>query len=502
MGRSEARGLFAITACALTGIALPNNAEATTTRIYTLGVMNRFIVDDANKWLYPQAILKYGNLFYIDLFGSDPSRAATAPGSERSANVMQQGPGMLAGTDLQIYDLADGVPVMQSAGGGAIVKIGDDLALSMHLSDYENQTIPMLLAVLAGSSQGSPNAFPWLPTPPPAPGSANRKFDFFAAYNVQDIARFGLALSYGSSKYTRNPNQNDPMIAVDMNGNVEARKIDEIGTSELGFLAGASLDIGEVATIDSGFGMKFHGLTYSPNQRNLIGGGGGTEIQGDVRALIGLTDWWELVPAISIRYLNVSAQDLGNFTNGIRYDAVGMDYFITDVAIHRLVFDLGAAGHFRPTDFIDFWAATGLMFGYWSAQFENTINDDPNNGAVRDQALDFSRDTLSYSWVPYFRFAIEARVFSWLDFRGGVVKYLYSTTVKQDQLDKDMAESNRLNDITRSAAFFDYFVGAALHYEGFFLDLQIDPSWFGRGPNFLSGASAPMFINASLGYRF
>jgi hypothetical protein len=47
-------------------------------------------------------------------------------------------------------------------------------------------------------------------------------------------------------------------------------------------------------------------------------------------------------------------------------------------------------------------------------------------------------------------------------------------------------------------------VGAAIHYEGFFIDFQIDPTWFSRGPNLLSGtgAGSPMFINASLGYRF
>src|SRR5262249_42777773 len=92
MGRSGARGPCTVAICALLGIALPSVAAATTTRVYTLGVMNRFIVDDANKWLYPQAILRYGNMFYLELFGSNPSRTTAAPGSERVTNTGQPAP--------------------------------------------------------------------------------------------------------------------------------------------------------------------------------------------------------------------------------------------------------------------------------------------------------------------------------------------------------------------------------------------------------------------------
>jgi hypothetical protein len=71
--------------------------------VYTLGVMNRFIIDDANKWLYPHMIANFGNLFYLELFGSGPSRSTAAPGSQRLANV-PDAPPLLAGTDFQTYD--------------------------------------------------------------------------------------------------------------------------------------------------------------------------------------------------------------------------------------------------------------------------------------------------------------------------------------------------------------------------------------------------------------
>ncbi|CAN0572130.1 unnamed protein product, partial [Laminaria digitata] len=96
-------------------VGAPQKAEATTTRIYTLGSMNRFILDDTNRWLYPHTITKYGNLFYLELFGSAPSQGSSAPTSNRQAST--------------------------TAGGGMILGLTDDLFMSMHLSDYEDPTV-------------------------------------------------------------------------------------------------------------------------------------------------------------------------------------------------------------------------------------------------------------------------------------------------------------------------------------------------------------------------
>jgi hypothetical protein len=505
-GLNRTIGAIAALGTAL-AIATPREAQATSTRIYTLGVMNRFIIDDSNKWLYPHIITKYGNLFYLELFGTGPSRAFSAPTSERQANV-PPAPPQLNGIDFQTYDAADSVPVQQTAGGGAIVKVTDDIFVSLHLSDYENPMIPYLLGLLAASSTppNDPNGFPWLFAPPDAPSTANRKFDVFAAYNMQDMMQFGLLFTFGSSKYKRTPNENDPEVMTDLMGNTERRERDAISTSELGFLLGMGLELGDAAAIDAGLGITFHGLTYEPNERNdLISGGGGIELRGDVRALIGVTEWWEVVPAVSFRYMSLSIEDNANFGTGLVYnDDTGRELvYITDVAARRVLFDIGAAGHFRPTDAIDFWAAVGLQFGRWSAEFDNQEEEVTDVGYIRtDQPLEFSRDSISHDAVPYMRFAVEARVFSWLDFRGGVIKFLRADTTTEDKIDDDDNTANRLNDVTRDYPFFDYFVGAAAHYEGFFLDLQVDPSWFMRGPDFLSGSGSNMFINASLGYRF
>jgi hypothetical protein len=212
----------------------------------------------------------------------------------------------------------------------------------------------------------------------------------------------------------------------------------------------------------------------------------------------------------SIRFVRLTAADLANFTNGFTYDNSELgreDVFITDVTFQAFVIDVGLAGHFKPTEWISFWAAIGVQWLNQFEQFDNTVNEVPDVGLIRTgDPLEFRRNSVSADALPYIRLALEARVFSWLDFRGGVVKFIRADQVTEDAIDNNDPTADRLNDEVRDQPFFDYFLGFAAHYEGFFLDMQLDPFWFLRGPEALSGASGSgagnMFINASLGYNF
>ena len=245
-------------------------------------------------------------------------------------------------------------------------------------------------------------------------------------------------------------------------------------------------------------------------------GGNGLDYQFDARAFIGVSEWWELVPAVSVRGGSFKAADLSNLASGRTYNTSTdntprNDTNITDVDIGWWNVDVGLAAHMSPVEFVDFWIATGAhVFGaehnYQHAFDDNPNPADPNNTITRDPAsntLEDSRDSISGNAFPYVRMAIEARVFSWLDLRAGVVKYLRSDKQVQQTTDRQDNAGNLNNDFTQDYPFFDYFVGWAVHYEGFFLDMQMDPLWFKRGPNFLSGqGGADMFLNGSLGYKF
>lgn len=487
----------------------PGRAEATTTRVWTLGGMNRFVMDDANRWLYPHTITKYGNLFYLELYGAKDSYDFTAPGSLRARDTSADALGFIR--PIQTLSDADFVPVQASAGGGAILALTEDLSISFHLSDYENPIIRSFLTSLGGKQivAGDPTAFPWLSSGRNTNlvGNANRKFDVFTAFDVSDMLSLGLQLSWGSTAYSRTPNANDPDV---LSGDDSLKRAsDSLGVSEFRFLLSTGLELSDALAIDVGFGMGFHGLTYNPNLRSdLIEGGGGLDLQADVRAIIGLTEWWELIPSLSLRTVNLSLADLANFETGLTFnktdDTAGRQTSnITDVKSSALLFDMGVAGHFKPSDKVQFWGALGMQiqrrafqYDHFNQESDQFQRNDPTN------PIDFARDSQTTLVLPYMRLALEAKLFSWLDFRGGVVKYVRGSTVREEKQDFQSAANNRDNDFSDSEPFFDYFVGVAAHHEGFFADLQLDPVWFKRGPNFLSGAGANMFINGSIGYRF
>ena len=509
-GRSAAsalrRGLAGVgAALALTLAIAPSPAHATGTRAWNLGVMNRFILDDANRWLFPHTITKYGNLFYIELYGLSDSFGSTAPTSMRG----------MRDTTGSMLSAADVVPVQGTAGGGAILSLTDDLFVSFHLSDYENPTVRAFLAQMVAAGNivaGDPNTFGWVNTgrmPNPV-SDANRKLDMFVAYNVADLLSLGLQLTLGSSSYSYTPNAGDGDL---LTGDDQLRRApDDLGASEFRFLLSAGMDLSESLAIDVGFGMGFHGITYRPNQRaDLLDGGGGLELQFDVRSMIGLTEWWELVPAVSIRTLALSAADLGAFDSGLSFNRGDNENGgnrqtanITDIAVSSFLLDIGVAGHFKPNDIVQFWGALGFQMQRRSFQYDHFNQDNPGtfDRTTPGNSLEYLRDSQAFTALPYMRLALEARVFSWLDFRGGVVKYVRGDTNRHEQEDLQDTNQNQDNDYSDDQPFFDYFVGAAVHYEGFFLDMQMDPLWFKRGPDFLSGSGGNMFINGSLGYRF
>lgn len=218
-------------------VALPRPAEATSTRVWTLGGMNRFILDDANRFLYPHMITKYGNLFYLELFGLSDSIGANAPTSLRMRD---------SGSGARMLSDADFVGVQSTAGGGAILALTDDLYLSFHLSDFENSTVIAFMQNIVAQGNivsGDPNSFGgWLTSgrTPPAITAANRKFDTFVGYNIADVVRLGLNISYGSSKYHYTPNANDPDI---LNGDdTLSRAPDDLGSSEFRFLLSGGIE--------------------------------------------------------------------------------------------------------------------------------------------------------------------------------------------------------------------------------------------------------------------
>lgn len=93
--------------------------------------------------------------------------------------------------------------------------------------------------------------------------------------------------------------------------------------------------------------------------------------------------------------------------------------------------------------------------------------------------------------LPYFKAGIDAKVLSWLKFRGGMESYWhmrkYSTEPATDE-----AKFSEVSTTT--------YLGAGFHWSKLNLDAQIDPDFLVRGPYFVSGESDYMAVKLSLAY--
>lgn len=71
--------LMAVRAASTSGAARKLGSPETDTRAFRGAVVNRFLVDPQNRWLYPHPITKYGELFYLELFGANSIAVAGTP---------------------------------------------------------------------------------------------------------------------------------------------------------------------------------------------------------------------------------------------------------------------------------------------------------------------------------------------------------------------------------------------------------------------------------------
>lgn len=79
--------------------------------------------------------------------------------------------------------------------------------------------------------------------------------------------------------------------------------------------------------------------------------------------------------------------------------------------------------------------------------------------------------------LPYFRLGVDAKIFKWMDFRGGVVSEWESYTDEPEVGDKE----------TFNEVFTSTYLGAGFHWGNFMIDVEVHPEFLENGPYFLSG---------------
>jgi len=112
--------------------------------------------------------------------------------------------------------------------------------------------------------------------------------------------------------------------------------------------------------------------------------------------------------------------------------------------------------------------------------------DDPEVGDIDEYKY-------SYLYLPYFRIGVDAKIFSWMDFRGGV-KCLW-VTEKEDEVEGDWKGS-------WGYVYTDTYLGAGFNWNKLEIDAQVDPNFLNRAPYFISGSGGDLNTQVSLIYWF
>jgi hypothetical protein len=145
----------------------------------------------------------------------------------------------------------------------------------------------------------------------------------------------------------------------------------------------------------------------------------------------------------------------------------------------RLEYDAGLGLSISPAD------AVLLLFDFGL----NYRSDDETIDPEKGESLDLSQSQLV---LPYLRVGIEGMVTDWLDLRLGAVKRWV------DAFEDVTEEVSRRTGYASMASY----LGAGLKFERLSMDFMVDPVFFLRGPNFISGEAGMFNARASLKYAW
>ncbi len=450
-------------------------SQATVSRTAGLGYLNKYVKDDVNIWLFPHAVHENANLVNLELTGLPNSNPLNDSGNP----VLP-----LSATHLDSVHFANG--------GGAIIGINKELTLGMWFSDYENAFVSRFLT---DHSLNTTTSFVNQNFGANTIQNANRKFDFFAAYNLEEVtgmnSTVGLHIIMGSSDYYHSPDIGEKETTQNP---AKERDQDYAGETERGFGLGFGSQINDFISFDSGFQWISSGLNFKPNNVAMIDETGGSQVDLHARAFIGLDEKWEIVPALSLSHQSFAGTAYYNLPAGQKIDKLENVFREKDSSNQV---DISSAIHLKANDHLHWWGVVGALLTHYQYFHENL------DGLVVNNIID--RDFDSF---PYFKSGIEGDITSWLQLRFGVVKYLFSqkdsVTGASIKTNSDgEKESVGFEADTRSdEPLFKYFVGVTGHYKNFFVDGVLDPMFFERGPYLVSGAGSNLFLKTSLGFHF
>lgn len=318
---------------------------------------------------------------------------------------------------------------------------------------------------------------------------ADHTYSIFTAYNLGNMD-FGLSFDYWSSHFKDETKTLDTTTNKD---NVISRTIDsDISTIKASF----GMDLGNNMGFDSLFKIDFANYTNeaydstanpktvlitSPDAYTSISIGGRFFM--DLSYAVKMTAWGFL------DYKNEGYKDVTYNTEHKRVNTASY-------TSNELVFNLGTSFEIEAIkNKLNVTPLLGVLI--LSAETKTEALVAPSKGSI-------VKNSNGTNMIPYLGFSAEYNIRKWLTIYSGYSKLVmsqnaseynlvYATNAKQSEETKT-GEQDSVNS--------SFSVGISLQNDVFKFIATLNKDLLTNGPNFISGTTAPMFLNATLQYKF
>ena len=447
-------GKIAVVAFVVAGFA--STAMASYTRMHSLGEGGRYLKDETNVRFFPSLIAEFPDQFGLEL-------------------------GNAVSNFNQPFD-----PVLAELTGHIHLNTLYGVVLGIWASDYNHRNSGDIGAQI-GASFAEKFAMPTNEFDPNGAG-ANRKYDLVLgrAFNWGSL---GLNIAYGSSSYDRSPHWDEvSQFNADYN-----RAKDSFSYSELSLRFGGTMRLANRLAIDAALYYNSMGYAYKPDGISFPG----TLDAGGAYGLIARANWllsarWSIVPMLKFDMASASGTQTRDAGSADNLDPE----FQTRHNADKMDFELGVGFVLTPMAGITVYVAPAIT--YTKESMKQQVD------------FDWNKDTWTQMNLPQIRSGIEFQLTDWMVLRSAFVKNVMDNTHEHaDYIDAvgKMVVTTRHDLVPQignqaGQASYWYTVGFGLTFERFFLDFELDPAYFNRGPYLLSGAGGNMFLRASATYLF
>jgi hypothetical protein len=211
--------------------------------------------------------------------------------------------------------------------------------------------------------------------------------------------------------------------------------------------------------LDLGFGAAFTTWKDKYYYNSEFGVIDYTKPKGNMDLFLNARYWMDpmgkytLVPHLGVMY---SKQGIES------YDPTLEDTYETK----DMVLDLGMGMNYDAAENV-------LVVGDLGFAYENYKSTYTPVGVAATETKD------NYLCLPYFRIGIDAYVFKWMNFRGGVLAQWMG-----EKWEPSSVETRKWTWVETET-----FLGAGFHWGNFYIDANIDPDFLSRGPYFITGSN-------------